>query len=216
MRLIPACGDIDSSAPSSAPEPGANIPLDHCTFLQWMSRWGARRHESGSASFGITQFSHRKDAYKNPRSGSGKHVQSFASGSHRRNAYARTLGSNVFYQNSQTLTHAACAATGTSIAKTYGGPIGYRRRPQARTVPRMSQCLRSLVFDILNDGLVSKPVMSRAALEPRRYRSAKVNGVDHILLDLSSLSGFPICNEGLHLDLIRVRDCASREIRQQP
>jgi hypothetical protein len=45
----------------------------------------------------------------------------------------------------RTLTHAACAATGTSIAKTYGGPMGYRRRPQARTVPRMSQCLRSLV-----------------------------------------------------------------------
>jgi hypothetical protein len=33
-----------------------------------------------------------------------------------------------------------------SIAKTYGGPMGYRRRPQARTVPRMSQCLRSLVL----------------------------------------------------------------------
>jgi hypothetical protein len=36
-------------------------------------------------------------------------------------------------------------STGTSIAKTYGGPMGYRRRAQARTVPRMSQCLRSLV-----------------------------------------------------------------------
>jgi hypothetical protein len=30
---------------------------------------------------------------------------------------------SFIYQNSQTLTHAACAATGTSIAKTYGGPI---------------------------------------------------------------------------------------------
>ena len=50
------------------------------------------------------------------------------------------------YQNSQTLTHAACCPTGTSIAKTYGGPMGYGRRAQARTVPRMSQCLRSLVL----------------------------------------------------------------------
>ncbi len=57
--LIPACGDIDSSTPSSAPEPGANIPLDHCTFLQWMCRWGTRRHESGSASFGITPHADR-------------------------------------------------------------------------------------------------------------------------------------------------------------
>ena len=31
------------------------------------------------------------------------------------------------YQNSQTLTHAACALSGTSIAETYGGPMGYAR-----------------------------------------------------------------------------------------
>jgi hypothetical protein len=47
------------------------------------------------------------------------------------------------YQN---LTHAACRPTGTSIAKTYGGSMGYRRGAQARTVPPMSQCLRSLVL----------------------------------------------------------------------
>jgi hypothetical protein len=66
LPLIPACGDIDSLAPSSEPEPGANIPLDHCTFLQWMSRWGARRHESGSASFGITQISLSLQRYPRP------------------------------------------------------------------------------------------------------------------------------------------------------
>jgi hypothetical protein len=38
-----------------------------------------------------------------------------------------------------------CQPAGTSIAKRYGGPTGYRHRAQARTVPRMSQCLRSLV-----------------------------------------------------------------------
>src|SRR5215471_20262050 len=31
---------------------------------------------------------------------------------------------------SQTLTHAARSPTGTSIAKTYGGPMGYRRHAQ--------------------------------------------------------------------------------------
>src|SRR5437660_12826536 len=54
----------------------------------------------------------------------------------------------VLYQNSQTLTHAACRPTGTSIPKTYGSPMGYRGRAQARTVPRMSQCLRSLVLGV--------------------------------------------------------------------
>ncbi len=39
--------------------------------------------------------------------------------------------------------------TGTSIAKTCSGSMGYRRRAQARTVPRMSQCLRSLVLFVL-------------------------------------------------------------------
>jgi hypothetical protein len=39
----------------------------------------------------------------------------------------------ALYQNSQTLTHAACCPTGTSIAKMYGGPMGYGRRAQART-----------------------------------------------------------------------------------
>jgi hypothetical protein len=50
------------------------------------------------------------------------------------------------YQNSLTLTHAACAPTGTSITKMHGGPMGYRGRASARTAPRMSQCLRSLVL----------------------------------------------------------------------
>ena len=50
-------------------------------------------------------------------------------------------------QNSKTLTHATCAATGTSIAKMYGGPMGYGRLARARTVAQMSQCLRSLVLN---------------------------------------------------------------------
>src|SRR5260221_7748700 len=50
------------------------------------------------------------------------------------------------YQNSKTLTHATYAATGTSIAKTYGSPMGYGRLARARTVAEMSQCLRSLVL----------------------------------------------------------------------
>jgi hypothetical protein len=33
-RLIPNCGDIDSSVPPSASEHRAHIPLDHRTFLQ--------------------------------------------------------------------------------------------------------------------------------------------------------------------------------------
>ena len=37
--VIPNCGDIDSSAPPSAPEQAAHIPLDYRTFLQWMSQW---------------------------------------------------------------------------------------------------------------------------------------------------------------------------------
>jgi len=50
------------------------------------------------------------------------------------------------YQNSKTLTHdATYAAAGTSIAKTYGGPMGYGRIARALTVAPMSQCLRSLV-----------------------------------------------------------------------
>jgi hypothetical protein len=39
LRVIPNCGDIDSSAPPSAPEQAAHIPLDYRTFLQWMSQW---------------------------------------------------------------------------------------------------------------------------------------------------------------------------------
>src|SRR6516164_2065948 len=47
----------------------------------------------------------------------------------RRECLLGTLrGKNPLYQNSQTLTHAARRPTGTSIAKTYGGPMGYRRR----------------------------------------------------------------------------------------
>src|SRR5262249_51993600 len=34
----------------------------------------------------------------------------------------------------------------TSIAKMYGGPMGYGRLARARTMSQMSQCLRSLVF----------------------------------------------------------------------
>jgi hypothetical protein len=52
VALIPDCGDTDSSAAPSALKHGAYIPLDHRTFLQWMSRWGRMQHESGSASFG--------------------------------------------------------------------------------------------------------------------------------------------------------------------
>jgi hypothetical protein len=52
--LIPDCGDTDSSAAPSALEDGAYIPLDHRTFLQWMSQWPRTQHESGSASFGIS------------------------------------------------------------------------------------------------------------------------------------------------------------------
>jgi hypothetical protein len=40
------------------------------------------------------------------------------------------FGEFDLYQNSQTLTHAARSPTGTSIAKTYGGPMGYRRHAQ--------------------------------------------------------------------------------------
>ena len=52
-HVIPDCGDTDSSAAPSALEDGAYIPLDHRTFLQWMSQWPRTQHESGSASFGI-------------------------------------------------------------------------------------------------------------------------------------------------------------------
>ncbi len=45
----------DSSAAPSALEDGAYIPLDHRTFLQWMSQWPRTQHESGSASFGISR-----------------------------------------------------------------------------------------------------------------------------------------------------------------
>ena len=59
-----------------------------------------------------------------------------------------TAGPGELYQNSQTLSHAARRTTGTAIAKMYGGPMGCRRHAQARMVPRMSQCLRSLVLGI--------------------------------------------------------------------
>jgi hypothetical protein len=44
------------------------------------------------------------------------------------------------------------APPGRPFAKTYGGLMGYRRRAEARTVQRMSQCLRSLV---LGRGLIN-------------------------------------------------------------
>jgi predicted TIM-barrel fold metal-dependent hydrolase len=53
--VIPDCGDIDSSAARSALEHRAYTPLNHRTFSQWTSRWGGTQHESGSASFGITE-----------------------------------------------------------------------------------------------------------------------------------------------------------------
>jgi hypothetical protein len=55
QSIIPDCGDTDSSAAPSALEDGAYIPLDHRTFLQWMSQWPRTQHESGSASFGISR-----------------------------------------------------------------------------------------------------------------------------------------------------------------
>src|SRR5262249_28224250 len=45
--LIPNCGELDSSWPTSALERCAHISLDHCTFLQWMSRWNSRRMSQG-------------------------------------------------------------------------------------------------------------------------------------------------------------------------
>jgi hypothetical protein len=56
QSIIPDCGDTDSSAAPSALEDGAYIPLDHRTFLQWMSQWPRTQHESGSASFGISRL----------------------------------------------------------------------------------------------------------------------------------------------------------------
>src|SRR5262249_34980240 len=47
FRLIPNCGELDSSWPTSALERCAHISLDHCTFLQWMSRWNSRRMSQG-------------------------------------------------------------------------------------------------------------------------------------------------------------------------
>ena len=55
LIFIPNCGELDSSWPTSALERCAHISLDHCTFLQWMSRWNSRRMSSGSASFDIKQ-----------------------------------------------------------------------------------------------------------------------------------------------------------------
>jgi hypothetical protein len=43
----------------SALEHGAYTPLDQRTFLQWICRWGGTQRESGSASFGISQYSAR-------------------------------------------------------------------------------------------------------------------------------------------------------------
>ena len=63
----------------------------------------------------------------------------------------------VLYQNSKTLTHATYAATGTSIAKTYGSPVGYGRLARARTVVQMSQCLRSLVLHVTRGTAAQAP-----------------------------------------------------------
>ena len=45
--LIPNCGELDSSWPTSALERCAHISLNHRTFLQWMSRWNSRRMSQG-------------------------------------------------------------------------------------------------------------------------------------------------------------------------
>src|SRR5262249_43571961 len=50
------------------------------------------------------------------------------------------------YQNAQTLTHPACRPTVTSIAKRTVVQWDIGAESEARTVPRMSQCLRSLVL----------------------------------------------------------------------
>ena len=47
FEVIPNCGELDSSWPTSALERCAHISLDHCTFLQWMSRWNSRRMSQG-------------------------------------------------------------------------------------------------------------------------------------------------------------------------
>jgi len=54
LRLILACGDVDSWAPSSE-EQDADIPLYFSTFLQLDVSEGRTQHESGSASFGISR-----------------------------------------------------------------------------------------------------------------------------------------------------------------
>ena len=51
--LIPNCGNLDSSSPTSALERCAHISLDHRTFLQWMCPLEFTQNESGSTSFGI-------------------------------------------------------------------------------------------------------------------------------------------------------------------
>jgi hypothetical protein len=79
----------------------------------------------------------------------------------------------TLYQNSKTLTHATYAATGTSIAKTYGSPVGYGRLARARTVVQMSQCLRSLVLHgDIGVGRVLINAQIAARLVWRRWRSA--------------------------------------------
>src|SRR5262249_10789779 len=45
--LIPNCGELDSSWPTSALERCAHISLDHRTFLRSMSRWKSRTMTQG-------------------------------------------------------------------------------------------------------------------------------------------------------------------------
>jgi hypothetical protein len=54
MSLIPNCGNLDSSLPTSALERCAHISLDHRTFLALDVPLEFTQDESGSASFGIT------------------------------------------------------------------------------------------------------------------------------------------------------------------
>ena len=54
-RLILACGDVDSWAPSSVCGQGTDIPLYFRAFLQLDVSEGRTQHESASASFGISR-----------------------------------------------------------------------------------------------------------------------------------------------------------------
>jgi hypothetical protein len=64
-------------------------------------------------------------------------------------AYKITQLKGKLYQNSQTLTHAACALPKHPIAETLGSTMGYRRLAHTRTMAPMSQPLRRLVLEAI-------------------------------------------------------------------